>query len=219
LYAYLFGLHTARNDAIFHLDANMLVGGGAVDAWLRRAGLLFDQRNDIIGISPLPGPPTPNVTVANTHGWLRRDDSEPGAHRYNRFCFRALYIHRSAFTRRLGPISLRLAAPLHVLSGWTAGHPPYRDLDVTISRMMQDRGLAMLGALGPPPGLWTLRPHVRSPTLADRLPDIVRAVESACVPDAQRGDRELQDALPEWLHPPPAPVVRIPTPIALHSVA
>jgi len=137
-----------------------------------------------------------------------------GAWCFDRFGFQAVFLHREKFIDRLGPLPLSLAAPLHALRGWSAGHPPYRELNVSVSRAMQRRGLARLAILGPPPGLWTLRPAPKSPVVPDRLPDIVRAVESGRVPEAQRGDGELDDSLPEWSaapepEPSASPVVMV----------
>ena len=45
---------------------------------------------------------------------------------------------------------------------------------------------------------WTLQPLLRSSTLPDRLPGIVRAIEAGRVPDEQRGDGQLRHDLAAW---------------------
>jgi hypothetical protein len=198
-YAYLYGLHSARNDGIFHIDGEMLVGGGGALSWLQQAAELLAARRDVVAISPLPGPPAQDGALKQSAPpvW-RRDVANPEAFCSDRFSMRAVYLQRSKFIARLGPLRLRLAAPLHALHGWSAGHPPYRDLDVTVSHAMTRRGLVRLAMHGPAPGLWTLHPKLRSPSLMGVLPDIVRAVEAGRVPDPQRGDGDLNDTLPEW---------------------
>jgi hypothetical protein len=197
-YAYLFGLYVAKNDSIIHLDGQMIVGGGGAADWLEEAAKVFEARADVVGISPLPGPPAPDGKLREPPEWWKRDTITPGAYSFNRFTMRAIFIQRARFIKRLGPLGLRLAAPLHVLSGWSAGHPPYRALDVTVSHDMKRKRLVRLAFEGPTPGLWTLHPKVHSPTLVDHLPDVVSAVERNLVPAAQLGDGELQDALPDW---------------------
>lgn len=200
-YAYLYGLHMARNDSIFHLDGQMIVGGGGAAEWLDEAGRLFETRKDIVGVSPLPGPPSPDGRLREPLEWWTPDKVTPGAYSFNRFSMRAVFIQRVRFVARLGPLALRLAAPLHVLSGWSAGHPPYRALDVSISHAMKRKQLVRLAVQGPKPGLWTLHPRIHSPTLLDHLPDVVSAVERNHVPGEQLGNGELQDALPDWKTP------------------
>jgi hypothetical protein len=206
-YAYLYGLHMARNDDILHLDGDILVGGGAVERWIERASDIFQSRRDVVGISPLPGPPAVDGSLREPPAWWRRDESATDAYCFDRFQMRAVFMQRVRFITRLGPLRLKLAAPLHVLSGWSAGHPPYRELDVTVSHAMSRRGLARLALLGPEPGLWTLRPRQRTQAVIDALPDIVRAIEDGHVPDEQRGDGNLNEALAGWRQVP-APAER-----------
>ncbi len=197
-YATLYGLHEANNDDILHLDGDVMVGGGAPDTWFSRAQELLERREDVVGISPLPGPPGNGDRPGEPADWWRPDAFAADAFSYARFSTRAVFLRRSLFKSRLGPLALRLAAPLHVLSGWSAGHPPYRELNVSINQAMARRGRVRLALLGPGPGLWTLLPAARkTPELVRQLPAIVRAVESNEAPIQQRGIAELNDSL-DW---------------------
>ena len=129
--------------------------------------------------------------------WWRPDPSSPGTYAYTRFTTNAFFIERELFVRRLGPLQLRLAAPLHVLRGWSAGHPPYRALEVSVSQAMARRKLVRLSLLGPGKGLWTLHRQQRSPALAEKLPGIIRGVERNRVPDEQRGHGRLHESV-DW---------------------
>ena len=197
-YATLYGIHEANNDAILHLDGDVMVGGASPESWFARALELLDSRKEVVGISPLPGPPGDGDRPGDPADWWREDAFASDAFAYARFSTRAMFLQRSHFKSRLGPLALRLAAPLHVLSGWSAGHPPYRELNVSVNHAMTQRGLLRLALLGPKPGLWTLTPGPRkTPELVRQLPAIVRAIEANEAPPQQRGISRLNDSL-DW---------------------
>jgi hypothetical protein len=105
---------------------------------------------------------------------------------------------REAFVRRVGPLRARLAPPLHVLRALRAGNPPYREPENLVTRTLVQRGLWRLDFPGAAPGLWTLHPQYRSPTFYARLPELIARVESGDMPDAQRGQENVQDCLVDW---------------------
>src|SRR5215218_365514 len=56
-HSYLYGLHAAAHEHVFHLDADMLLGGGS-RTWMAEALALLSARPEVLSVSPLPGPPT-----------------------------------------------------------------------------------------------------------------------------------------------------------------
>ncbi len=57
-YPYLFGLHEARNDLVFHLDSDLMFGG-ASQTWIEEARDAAGRSPQMCSpASPLPGPPT-----------------------------------------------------------------------------------------------------------------------------------------------------------------
>jgi len=197
-YAYLYGLHSARNEDILHLDGTIITGGSGAEGWLKQARELFESRRDVVGCSPLPGPPAADGGLREPAEWWKPDNTLPGGYRFTRYTLRAVFIQRARLMTRTGALRLRLAAPLHALRGWTAGHPPYRELDVTLTHAMTSKGLVRLAFPGPSGGFWTLHPRLQMPTVIGRLPEIVRDIEMDRIPEAQRGNGELDEALEEW---------------------
>src|SRR6266568_7027687 len=53
-YSYFFGLHAASNNYVFHMDSDMMFGGGS-QTWAGEAVRLLRERADVLICSPLPG--------------------------------------------------------------------------------------------------------------------------------------------------------------------
>src|SRR5262249_41653609 len=53
IYAYLFGLYSAKNDLVFHVDSDMFFGGFSA-TWIRDAIDLLQADSEIMTVSPLP---------------------------------------------------------------------------------------------------------------------------------------------------------------------
>lgn len=56
-YSYFFGLYSAKHNYVFHLNSDLMFGGGS-STWLAEAIKLLMERPDILVCTPLPGSPT-----------------------------------------------------------------------------------------------------------------------------------------------------------------
>jgi hypothetical protein len=196
LYPYFHGLHVAGNDLVFHLDSDVMFGG-ASQSWVSEARVLLAENSDVLACSPLPGPPTAD-------GQLRRQT----ASRFNddRFAFRFPTLSTRLFLidrKRLGErlLPLHLAGPLRPVSRIKArvhGNPPYRAAELTISDAMRAAGLYRVDFLGAAPGMWSLHPPFRSAKFYGALPRLLERIEAGAVPDAQRGDYDINDSMFDW---------------------
>ncbi len=63
---------------------------------------------------------------------------------------------------------------------------------------MQRHHLHRVEFLGEPPGMWSLHPPYRSPNFYESLPDLIQRIESGNIPEAQRGDHDVNDSLIDW---------------------
>jgi len=196
LYPYFHGLHDARNELILHLDSDLMFGGGS-QSWIGEAVAVLAENTDVLACAPLAGPPT-------SDGALRRqpapriEHSSP-AFRFNTLTTRLFLIDRERLRERLSP--LRLLGPLRPLSRAKArlhGNPPYRAAELTISEAMSRAGLYRVDLLGAAPGMWSLHPPYRSEQFYGALPGLIERIETGNVPDAQRGDYELNDSMFDW---------------------
>jgi hypothetical protein len=192
-YPYFHGLHEARHELVLHMDSDLLFGGSS-QTWISEARTLLDQHPDVLACSPLPGPPTPD-------GGLRtqtapRFEHACAAFRFSTMNTRLFLIDRVRLRERalplqlLGPIrrTSRVKARLH-------GNPPYGAAELALGAAMRAAGLSRVDFLGAEPGMWSLHPPYRTPQFYEQLPSLIERVETGRVPDAQRGDYELNDSM------------------------
>jgi hypothetical protein len=195
-YPYFHGLHVAGNDLVFHLDSDLMFGG-ASQSWTAEAGALLTENPDVLACSPLPGPPTAD-------GELRRQptprfNDHPFAFRFPTLSTRLFLIDRIRLRERLFP--LHLTGPLRSVSRIKArihGNPPYRAAELMISDAMRAAGLYRVDFLGRAPGMWSLHPPFRSQGFYAELPSLIERIEAGAVPDAQRGDYDINDSMFDW---------------------
>lgn len=194
-YPYLYGLHAARADHVLHLDSDMLLGGGS-QTWVREALALLARDRSVIACNPLPGPPTAD-------GRLRTQQAERVEAPYPAWRFRSLSTRvflldkRRFLSGELRVPLLRPAWPKRV-GAWIQYTEPYIALEDSLSAFMRACGLSRIDFLGEGGGLWTLHPVYRCPRFYRELPNLIARVESGDVPEGQRGDYDLNDAMFDW---------------------
>lgn len=190
-YAYFFALLAASHDLVFHVDSDMMFGGGST-TWIREALELLQLRPDVLACNPLPGPPT-------NDGSLRSQVLEPEGMPFP--AFRSRHLSSRLFVldrRRL--TSLELARP-NSRKAWGArvdGNPPFLAPEAIISRLMEQSGLFRLDFLGTGTGMWALHPPYRSRLFYARLPSLVSEVEHGEMCEAQRGRHDVEDCTVDW---------------------
>jgi len=195
-YPYFYGLHEARHDLVFHLDSDVMFGGSS-QTWIEEARALLTGHPDVLACSPLPGPPAAD-------GILRREtaprfEHSSPAYRFRTLSTRLFLIDRGRLRERLVP--LRLLGPARAISSVKArlhGNPPYRAAELVISKAMADAGLYRVDFLGAALGMWSLHPPYRSEEFYGELPQLIERIETGDIPDAQRGDYELNDSMFDW---------------------
>jgi hypothetical protein len=191
MYSYLFALYAAKNDLVFHVDSDMLFGGGS-RSWASEATDVLNRRPDVLACNPLPGPPTADGTLRSQI--LERDPIEPAA-------FRAPALSTRLFLMDLGRLPVLKAVRVtgrHALGARIEGNSTFDGLEVTISQAMATRGLTRLDFLGTEPGMWAVHPPWRSATFYERLPDLIEEVEQGRVPEEQRGCHDIEDCMVDW---------------------
>ncbi len=195
-YPYFFGLHEARHELVLHLDSDLMFGGSS-QTWIAEAVALLAEHPEVLTCNPLPGPPTAD-------GSLRREPAprfEYGspAYRFATLSTRLFLIDRARLRARSTP--LRLLGPARAISSAKArlhGNPPYRAAEMVISEAMAAAGLCRVDFLGAGPGMWSLHPPYRSEEFYRELPRLIERIERGEVPEAQRGDYELNDSMFDW---------------------
>ena len=193
-YSYFFGLHEARHDLVMHMDSDMLFGGGS-QTWLGEAAALLAEREDVLAVNPIGGPPTDDEAR-----W--RDPREPYptlAFRCSSISTRLFLLDRAKLAARVGALPLRPPARLRSRAkARMHGNPPFALPEDLLTDAMHRAGMVRIDLLGAEPGLWALHPPFRSERFYAELPDLVARIERGDVPDAQRGDHELNDSMIDW---------------------
>jgi hypothetical protein len=193
-YAYFSGFANARYDYIFHIDSDMMFGGGS-QSWIAEARRLMETRSEVMVCVPHPGPPTPD-------GTLRSQTLTPEA--YTSVAFRANHIDTRVafFDRRL--ISQVAPVPLvqpPIFRRWQArleGNFPYMPAETCLSLAMRRAGLLRIDFLGQGPGMWSLHPPYRSAAFYERLPLLIINIEKGEVPEGQLGCHDMNDSMVDW---------------------
>jgi hypothetical protein len=194
-YSYFFGLYAAQHDYVFHMDSDMMYGGGS-STWVAEAVQLLRERRDVLICSPLPGPPTLDGQVRSQT--LRPEPHTSRAFRSERFSTRVFLLDRGRFHTRIGPLPLTQPLRYRVWQARAEGNPPYDFPETILSRAIRTRGLVRIEFLGSPPGMWSLHPPHRSALFYARLPRLIEKIEAGEVPDAQRGDHDVNDSMIDW---------------------
>jgi hypothetical protein len=202
IYAYLYGLMAASHDLVFHIDADMLFGGGS-QGWIREAVELLEQRADVITCSPLPGPP-------RVDGRLLSQEDPPGdvvgapvvrephgspAYRFATFSARLFLLNRRKLASSVGPLRAEWPPLRKVVRPLLHGRRPHERLEQVISRAMIRRRMVRVDFLGADLGMWSIHPVDRSLRFKRLLPELIRRVEEGDVDDSQRGEYDLTEGM------------------------
>lgn len=195
-YTYFFGLYAAKHNYVFHMDSDMMYGGGS-QTWVAEAVQLLTERSDGLICSPLPGPPTAD-------GRLRSQVLEPEPYTSPAFrtpivSTRLFLMDRNRFFSRIKKLSL--IPPPGFFDTWRAlaeGQPPYGTPENVFRQGMAKHGLIRIDFLGCDPGMWSVHPPYRSKLFYDRLPTLIQQIETGEIPEAQRGDYDVNDSMLDW---------------------
>lgn len=192
IYPYLFGLFRADADYIFHMDSDMLYGGGS-QTWIREAMEILINTSDILACNPLAGPPRhEDVPIPILSKML--GVTYP-AYRFDTISTRLFILDRRRF------ISDRMNIPLcrprikKRIQSFVNNTPPILALEDCMSEVMRRNGLYRLDFLGTGGGMWSVHPVYRSDRFYSELPRIIQRIERGDIPDAQRGDYNLNDSM------------------------
>jgi hypothetical protein len=205
IYSYYYGWHRARHDVVFHVDCDLLFGGGSPD-WVEEAVRLLRMREDAIIVSPFPGPPPAGGLSEEA---LRRHrgnharspwqlEADPPAYAFPAASTRLGLFDRVELVQRLGPLPLERPRARSFARALLEGHQPYELPERTLTKLMERRGLWRVDLLGSGAGMWSLHPALRSDEFYAALPELIRRVESGDIPDGQRGDYDLNDSMIDW---------------------
>jgi hypothetical protein len=195
-YAYFFGLNAASHKLVLHSDADIFFGGGS-QTWVSEAVAYMTENPEVLVTAPLPGPPSQD-------GRLKQLPSTPvpgsqHAHRLDSMSTRIFFIDRARFQTAIGALVNRPPPSMrHRVKALVEGNPVADLPEHLFTREMHARGLVRHDFLGADPGMWSLHPPYRCADFYEKLPSLVARVEAGDIPDAQRGDHDINSSLVDW---------------------
>jgi hypothetical protein len=194
-YPYFFALDAASNDYVLHTDADMMFGGGS-QTWISEAIELLKDRSDVLVCSPLPGPPAADGQLRSQT--LEREPFNSLAFRAHRVSTRIMFTDMRRFHSRIGRVTVTRPPLRAWLRAIMDGNPPWENFETIYSRAMVERGLVRIDFVGDSPGMWSVHPPYRSPLFYERLPSLIKEIESGQIPEAARGHHDVHDSMVDW---------------------
>jgi hypothetical protein len=194
-YSYFYGLHSAANDHVRHLDSDMFLGGGS-PTWFDEAIALLEEHDDIFTCTPFPGPARSDHVLTTQVG-----DAVPGrpaSYAFHHFSSRVFFLDRRGVQGKTPP---RVTLPPRwrdIPRATLFGRAPVGTAEDAIGSAMRRAGTHRVDFLGEGTGLWSLHPPYRSDLFFESLPRLVEMVETDDIPDGQRGDFDMNESMIDW---------------------
>ena len=191
-YAYFFGLFSATHNLAFHLDSDMFLGGGS-KTWVQEACDFFQNDPSCLIVSPLPGPPQPDgklidqlvINKLNNHTY-QLDGMSTRVFMINKAIFKD---HKLTFAK---------PAARNQLKAMVQGNPNADLPEHLILSFMKKHHFKRIDFLGTGTGLWSLHPPYRTTGFYEKLPELIRQVETNDLPVAQQGFYDIIDEVCDW---------------------
>jgi len=196
-YAYFFGLYAAKHNCVFHLDSDMMFGGGS-STWIAEAIGLLKERPDLLFCAPLPGPPTADGQLRSQ---VAQSESHPSlglAFRFSSLSTRIFLLDRDRFTAKIQQLPLTYTSVRGIIKALIEGNYPYALPEEIFTQAMLKHSLLRVDFLGKSPGMWSIHPPYRSENFYQQLPEIIHKIETGNIPEAQRGDCDINESLVDW---------------------
>lgn len=196
-YCYFFGMFNCSNDLIFHLDADMFLGGKD-NLWIQKAAKLLTEQEDLISVSPLPGPPAENEILIG-QDIVEKFDDEPYKFQLNGFSTRIFMIKKSAL--HLHKLRIKKPGLKDQVKAILSGNPNTDLPEHLVSDLMLQKNLKRIDFLGSSEGIWSLHPPYRTSGFYTGLPLLIQKIENNDLPVSQNGFYDIVDDLIDWTEP------------------
>jgi hypothetical protein len=191
-YAFLFSFEAAQTDYVVHFDSDMLLYQKPDFDWVSAGIRLLQECEDLMFISPLSGPPSPDGSLKQRGVSYQRDNR--GFYRIDVVTGRKFLFNKRRMAKLL-PFKKYWLSPRRRIRGWFTGESPLLQLEVILTESFRDHGV-FRGDLASPHA-WTLHTPDHGPAFVAGLPEVIRRVEAGDYPAEQAGDYDLQ--LKHWL--------------------
>lgn len=207
-YVYFHGLLRANADHVFHIDSDILFGGGS-RTWATEAVELLDADPDALCIGPFPGPPDATGGIDESlhmrfpgrvgFAGPQKLDAPAPAYKFSTVSTRIFMIDMKRFANRIGALDPVAPDGMRRLRASLFGESPLSmPAEEVLSANMMARGLKRIDYLGTGAGLFSLHPPFRSPEFYDQLPQLIARIERGDIPEGQKGDYDINASMMDW---------------------
>lgn len=191
-YAYFFGLYSAVNNLVFHLDSDMFFGGESQD-WIKEAVDFFRADPECFVVSPLPGPPHAEDILISQYVI---DKIAPYTWQLNGMSTRIFLMDKSKF--QFNKLELSKPSARNQIKATIQGNSNADLPEHLISAFIRKRKLKRIDFLGTGKGLWSLHPPYRTDDFYTKLPELIKKIESNDLPEKQHGFYDIIDEVCDW---------------------
>jgi hypothetical protein len=147
--------------------------------------------------APLPGPPSADGRLRQLRGVAEADS--PQSHRFEEMSTRLFLLDRGRFRSAIGALEPNPPPALRSrIKALVEGNPCADLPEHLFTRKMRERRLVRRDFLGVAPGMWSLHPPYRCADFYEKMPELIARIEADDVPDAQRGDHDINGSLVDW---------------------
>jgi len=191
-YAYFFGLYSAKNNLVLHLDSDIFLGGGS-QHWVGEAVKIFESDSGCLVASPLPGPPHPADILVG------QDIIQKVAHytwQLKGMSTRIFMIDKSRFDTN----KLTLTKPPFrgQVKAIIEGNPTADLPEHMFSDYLIQHHLKRIDFLGSGKGLWSLHPPYRTEAFYQHLSQLIEKIRLNDLPEKQQGFYDIIDEVCDW---------------------
>ncbi|HTB79803.1 MAG TPA: hypothetical protein VK717_02830 [Opitutaceae bacterium] len=195
-YSYFFSMAEARHPYVLHTDSDMFFGGGS-PTWVAEALAHMAAHPKVLFTAPLPGPPAADGRLHS-----QTADPEPDsahAFHFSTMSTRLFLMDRRHFKNVIGSLQPRRPPALrNSIKALVEGNPAEDLPEHLFTDAMRADGLVRREFLGTAPGMWSLHPPYRCADFYHRLPELVKQVEAGEIPEAQRGNHDMNASMVDW---------------------
>ena len=191
-YAYFFGLYSASNNLIFHLDSDIFLGGGS-ETWISEAVKYLQTDSTCLIVSPLPGPPHPDDRLIS-----QSIKKKIGSYIYelNGMSTRIFMINKLIIKNC--KLALKKPTFRNQMKAIIQGNSNADLPEHLISCYLNQHNLKRVDFLGSANGLWSLHPPYRTKAFYTDLPSLIGRIEHNNLPKAQDGFYDIIDDVCDW---------------------
>ncbi|NND96988.1 MAG: hypothetical protein HKN47_06630 [Pirellulaceae bacterium] len=202
LWPWICEFESCQTEYLVHFDCDMLLFQRRGHSWIRDAISLVQQRDEVLFVLPLPGPPTKDGTLFQSAEFELVDESAsenvPGYYRFKTFTSRKFLLQRSRLAKLL-PLEPAYDPPRSNRSV-DAADDPVRSWETMVSQKLQSSRFIRADLSSP--DAWTLHAKTHSAEFVNELPRIIARVQSGQFPADQAGHYDLK--LRHWSESPSA---------------